>query len=90
MRPPSYKGMKDREGICSIREVYCDSEGTMTSFSIDPAEVAAHNEEELINILTLILEAAQQPLLIEGDFIPESGNGEIDFAFIREDETKYH
>ena len=90
MKLPSYKGMKDRDGVCSIREVYQDSEGTMTSFSIDPAEVAAQDEEELINILTLMLEAAQQPLLIEGDFIPESGNGEIDFAFIREDETKYH
>ena len=64
--------------------------GTMTSFSIDPAEVAAQDEEELINILTLMLEAAQQPLLIEGDFIPETGNGELEFSFIREDETKYH
>ena len=87
---PSYRGMIDRDGVCSIREVYQDSEGTMTSFSIDPAEAAANNEEELVSILTLMLEAAQQPLLIEGDFIPETGNGEIDFAFIREDETKYH
>jgi len=37
-----------------------------------------------------MLEAAQQPLLIEGDFIPETGNGELEFSFIREDETKYH
>jgi hypothetical protein len=82
--------MKDRDGVCSIREVYQDSEGTMTSFSIDPAEAAANNEEELVSIITLMLEAAEQPFLLEGDFIPESGNGEIDFSFIREDETKYH
>ena len=87
---PLYKGMIDRDGVCSIREVYHDSEGTMTSFSIDPAEAAANNEEELVSILTLMLEAAQQPLLIEGDFIPETGNGELEFSFIREDETKYH
>ena len=80
----------DRDGVCSIREVYQDSDGTMTSFSIDPAEAAANNEEELVSILTLMLEAAQQPLLIEGDFIPETGNGELEFSFIREDETKYH
>jgi len=90
MRLPSYRGMKDRDGVCSIREVYQDSEGTMTSFSIDPAEAAANNEEELVSIITLMLEAAEQPFLLEGDFIPESGNGEIDFSFIREDETKYH
>ena len=90
MMLPSYRGMIDRDGVCSIREVYQDSDGTMTSFSIDPAEAAANNEEELVSILTLMLEAAQQPLLIEGDFIPETGNGELEFSFIREDETKYH
>ena len=90
MTLPLYKGMIDRDGVCSIREVYQDSEGTMTSFSSDPAEAAADSEVELITILTLMLEAARQPLLIEGDFIPETGNGELEFSFIREDETKYH
>jgi len=90
MTLPLYKGMIDRDGVCSIREVYQDSDGTMTSFSIDPAEAAADSEVELVTILTLMLEAARQPLLIEGDFIPETGNGELEFSFIREDETKYH
>jgi hypothetical protein len=50
----------------------------------------ANNEAELISILALMIESLQQPFLIEGDFIPEVGNGELEFSFIRDDDTKYH
>ena len=90
MMLPSYRGMVDRDGIYSIREVYHDSEGTMTSFSIDPAMAEANNEAELISILALMIESLKQPFLIEGDFIPEKGNGELEFSFIRDEKSKYH
>jgi hypothetical protein len=62
----------------------------MTSFSIDPAMAEADSEGELISVLALMIESLQQPFLIEGDFIPEVGNGELEFSFIRDDDTKYH
>ena len=90
MMLPSYRGMVDRDGIYSIREVYHDSDGTMTSFSIDPAMAEANSEAELISILALMIESLKQPFLIEGDFIPETGNGELEFSFIRDEKSKYH
>tara|TARA_R100001244_G_scaffold10799_1_gene12938 strand:- start:573 stop:845 length:273 start_codon:yes stop_codon:yes gene_type:complete len=90
MMLPSYRGMVDRDGIYSIREVSYDSEETMTSFSIDPAMAEANSEAELISILALMIESLQQPFLIEGDFIPEKGNGELEFSFIRDEKSKYH
>ena len=84
-----YRGMIDREGTHSVRQVFYDEANTLISFSVDPLPAIGLSEEELINDLTMMIEALQQPFLLEGDFVPD--DEEINFTFVREDEEKkYH
>ena len=84
-----YRGMMDKDGVCTIREVFYEPDGTISSLAIDPAVPIGETPEELVASISLMLESLQQPFLLEGDFIPE-GDGELEFTFIREDENKYH
>tara|TARA_R100000541_G_scaffold3581_1_gene10843 strand:- start:688 stop:957 length:270 start_codon:yes stop_codon:yes gene_type:complete len=85
-----YRGMIDKNGLCSIREVFYETAGTMSSFTVDPVMPTGDSPEELISNIKIMLESLEQPFLLEGDFIPEDGESELDFTFIREDEKKYH
>jgi|TARA_Y100000385_G_scaffold264766_1_gene298461 hypothetical protein len=84
-----YRGMMDKDGVCTIREVFYEPDGTISSFAVDPAVPTGDSPDELVSSMALMLESLQQPFLLEGDFIPE-GDGELEFTFIREDENKYH
>ena len=84
-----YRGMMDKDGVCTIREVFYETDGTISSFAVDPAVPTGETPDELVAHMALMLESLQQPFLLEGDFIPE-GEGELEFTFIREDEKKYH
>jgi hypothetical protein len=85
-----YRGMMDKDGVCTVREVFYETDGTISSFAIDPAYPIGDNPDELIAHIGLMLESLHQPFLLEGDFIPESEDNELQFTFIREDENKYH
>ena len=85
-----YRGMMDKDGVCTVREVFYEPDGTISSFAVDPAYPTGDSPEELITHMALMLESLQQPFLLEGDFIPESGDDEVQFTFIREDDNKYH
>jgi hypothetical protein len=82
--------MMDKDGVCTIREVFYEPDGTISSFAVDPAVPTGETPDELVSHMALMLESLQQPFLLEGDFIPESDNDELQFTFIREDENKYH
>ena len=84
-----YRGMMDKDGVCTIREVFYEPDDKISSFSVDPAVPTGDSPDELVSSMALMLESLQQPFLLEGDFIPE-GDGELEFTFIREDENKYH
>jgi len=85
-----YRGMMDKDGVCTVREVFYEPDGTISSFAVDPACPTGDSPDELITHIALMLESLHQPFLLEGDFIPESEDNELQFTFIREDENKYH
>ena len=32
-----YRGMMDKDGVCTVREVFYEPDGTISSFAVDPA-----------------------------------------------------
>jgi hypothetical protein len=82
-----YRGVADREGNYSVRQVFYDS-GAISSFSAEPVPPYGETEDELVTDIAMMLEGLKQPFLLEGDFIPEGS--EDNFTFIHEDENKYH
>jgi len=85
----TYRGVINKDGGCSIRQVFYDTDGTMISFSIEPVPPIGETEDDLVSDLAMMLEGLQQPFLLEGDFVPD-GDSKLEFTFIREDENKYH
>ena len=85
-----YRGMMDAKGVCTIREVFYQEDGTITSFAVDPAIPHGESPEDLKDNMLSMIECLEQPYLLEGDFIPSGESEEFDFTFIREDENKYH
>jgi len=82
--------MMDAKGVCTIREVFYQEDGTITSFAVDPAIPHGESPEDLKDNMLSMVECLEQPYLLEGDFIPSGESEEFDFTFIREDENKYH
>lgn len=67
----SYRGMVDREGNHTIREVYYGDDGTIDSFGVSGAAPFGETEEDLVADLTLMLEGLKKPFLVESDFVSE-------------------
>ena len=87
----NYRGMVDREGFHSVREVFYDDDGTIESFSANPSPPFGESPEELIENLGMMMEGLKKPFMLESDFISEDDDeGEVVFVSDDGEETKVH
>jgi len=80
----NYRGVVDREGLMSIREVFYDDDGTIDSFSINPTYALGESPEELIEVLGMMLKGLKEPFLKETDFFSEDSDDMLEEVLVDE------
>ena len=87
----NYRLFEEQTGDFSIREVFYDEDGEITTVGGDPAMPVGTTEQELFKHLNLMLDCMNEPAMKEGNFTPDDSNGE-DFTFILDDNENqnYH
>lgn len=76
----NYRGMIDSQGNHSVREVYYDEDGTIESFTVDPASPFGETEEDLVADIAMMLEGLNKPFMLETDFVAD--DQEVELAVI--------
>ena len=87
----NYRLFEEQTGGFSIREVFYDENDEITTIGGDPAMPVGDTEQELLKHLNAMVDCMKEPVMREGPFTSDDGNGE-DFTFILEDNENqnYH